>query len=75
MKAEIYTKTDCPFCVQAKQFLSGLDISYVEHTLMSSGRVADVDNRLKEKNTVPQIFIDNQYVGGYDDLVEWALNE
>lgn len=88
--AQIVTKPDCPFCVKAKEFLKGMDISYyeIEHEPSMWNKLKDYYPDIK---TVPQIWITEYedvprsiedmktnnfiHVGGYDDLVEWALNE
>lgn len=76
MQATIYTKPDCPYCVNAKAFMTGLDISYEEFVVGEDVEFDTVKSLApKEIRTVPQIWVDKKYVGGYDDLVEWAINE
>lgn len=71
--AFIVTKTDCPYCVKAKEFLKGYDIEYTE-SVLGSDVMWDEETRNKYK-TVPQIWINERHIGGYDNLVEWAINE
>lgn len=69
MAVEIYTKATCFFCHRAKALLDDLQVSFEEHKI-------DGNNTLREKMiarshggwTVPQIFINNQHIGGCDDL-------
>ena len=80
MKAVIYSKSDCPFCVKAKEFLEGLEIDYDEWKVGPDIEFALVQHLVFEDvgeipTTVPQIWIDGKYVGGYDSLVEWSINE
>lgn len=70
-KIEIYTTKLCPFCIKAKKLLSSLNLEYIEHNVEDS--FDDMCKRLGEQfgktiSTVPQIIINEQYVGGYTDL-------
>ena len=66
----IYSTMVCPYCVRAKRLLQRKGVDY-EEILVDQDR-----SRLKEmlersqRRTVPQIFIDNYHVGGYDDMAE-----
>lgn len=66
---EIYTADFCPYCVRAKRLLDEKDLDYIEYNLThdDKGREALV-SRAQGRRTVPQIFINNQPVGGFDDL-------
>lgn len=68
-KVELYTSSSCPYCIRAKNLLSGKGVFYRE--LIVDGRpelVAESVRRSGGMRTVPQIFIENHHVGGYDDL-------
>lgn len=76
MKAEVYTKPNCPYCVKAKFVLERRGIEYVE--------ISAIDHReeLFERVTastgdtpksVPQIYLDGQYIGGHDQLVAYFV--
>lgn len=80
MQAEIYTKDMCPYCVKAKELLRELNIDYVEYKI-SAGldestleknqfyvTKADLLEKLPTARTVPQIWIDGEHVGGFDNL-------
>ncbi len=71
MKVEIYSTEVCGYCRRAKELLDSLDIEYVEYNVY---RDADAMAVMREGGykTVPQIFIDDVHVGGYDDLKEMA---
>lgn len=73
MQALIVTKTDCPWCVKAKDFMRGMNISYNE-SILGADVMWDEDTKNRYK-TVPQIWINEKYIGGYENLVEWAINE
>ena len=66
---EIYTKPTCGFCHMAKRLLNSKGISYAEVDITAQpDRRAEMIQRANGGSTVPQIFIDNQHVGGCDDL-------
>ncbi|OGT63327.1 MAG: glutaredoxin 3 [Gammaproteobacteria bacterium RIFCSPHIGHO2_12_FULL_45_12] len=71
-KVVIYSTNHCPYCRLAKSLLTSLKVAFEEIRVD-----LDVD-KLKEmiclsnKRSVPQIFINNQSVGGYDDLAALA---
>lgn len=66
----IYTKSGCRYCIMAKSLLDRLGISYQEVEISNN---ADLQQKLLSQtgqNTVPYIFIKQQFIGGYSDLVE-----
>ena len=68
-KIEVYTKFLCPYCTRAKSLLSGKGAAFEEHDITMGGpRRAEMLERTGGRNTVPQIFIDGQHIGGSDDL-------
>ena len=64
----VYGKIDCPYCARAKEELSlrGIQFDYID--LQEIGKTAAEVTGRKVK-TVPQIYINGQYVGGYDELM------
>jgi glutaredoxin 3 len=67
-KVVIYTTTICPYCVRAKMLFQRKGVSYEEIDVSR-----DNDLRLKlmqqtKQRTVPQIFINEQHIGGCDEL-------
>jgi glutaredoxin 3 len=68
-KIEIYTKMLCPFCARAKTLFSKKGAAFEEYDITMGGpQRAEMLERSGGHNTVPQIFIDGQHVGGSDDL-------
>jgi glutaredoxin 3 len=69
-RIEIYTTAICPYCVSAKQFLKqrGLDFEEVRVD-MDSARREEMLVRSAGRRTVPQIFVNGAFIGGFDDLV------
>lgn len=64
----IYTKGYCPYCVRAKQLLDSKNVNYVEIAIDEIPAKRDEMIARSGRTTVPQIFINNQHVGGCDDL-------
>ena len=65
---EIYTKDWCPYCAKAKALLKSKGLSYKEIDVTTDH---DLQQKMIERSgrrTVPQIFIDGESMGGYDDL-------
>ena len=71
MKAnvEIYTWQTCPFCIKAKFLLSWKGVNYTEYKIDGDEAArTKMAERANGRRTVPQIFINNQHVGGCDDI-------
>ncbi|QHQ36915.1 glutaredoxin 3 [Algicella marina] len=66
---EIYTTPICGYCAAAKRLLSEKGISFSEVDVMAEPeRRAEMVQRAKGRRTVPQIFIGETHVGGFDDI-------
>ena len=63
----IITKPGCPFCAKAKAMLTDNDMAYEEIVLGHDATIRTV-RALTGKETVPQVFIEGEYIGGSDDL-------
>jgi glutaredoxin 3 len=70
-KIEIYSTAICPYCVAAKTLLVERGAgTYEEHRIdRDPARFAEMRTRSGNRRTVPQIFIGDKHIGGYDDLV------
>lgn len=67
-RIEIYTKDWCGYCASAKALLNARGLSYRE-----SDVTHDVEREIEMRHrsgrqSVPQIFVDDEHVGGFDDL-------
>lgn len=67
-KVEIYTTPICPYCHAAKALLRGKGVTYQEITVLDPALRAAMTQRAHGRRTVPQIFVGDTHVGGYDDL-------
>tara|TARA_Y100001970_G_C14259923_1_gene879519 strand:- start:16493 stop:16753 length:261 start_codon:yes stop_codon:yes gene_type:complete len=68
-KVEIYTSVLCGYCSRAKNFLDQKGVIYEEFDITSNDTLRK--EMIKRSNThiVPQIFLNGQNIGGYDDLM------
>ena len=68
-KVEIYTWQYCPFCIRAKSLLKKKNVNFTEYKIDSDEDArALMIERADGRRTLPQIFIDNEGIGGCDDL-------
>lgn len=64
----MYTTRICPFCVMAKRLLQSKGVNYEEIRVDESPTVREEMTRVTGRRTVPQIFVGETHVGGFDDL-------
>jgi len=68
-KVEIYTKWGCPYCVRAIALLNAKGVPFTEYDITLGGpKREEMQRRAPGAITVPQIFIDDQAMGGCDDI-------
>ena len=70
-KVVIYTKDNCPYCVQAKNLFSLKGQTYEEMKIGVDLTREEFISIFPDVKTVPFIIIDEERVGGYDRLVEY----
>ena len=68
-KVELYTTTFCPFCVRAKSLLKSKGVTFVEIDVTDDDALrAKMVELSGGRRSVPEIFINDKIVGGYDEL-------
>jgi glutaredoxin 3 len=68
-RVEIYTKWGCPYCVAAKSLLDGKGVAYEEYDITMGGpKRKEMLERVPHAVTVPQVLVDDQALGGFDDI-------
>ena len=72
---EIYGKTQCPFCDKAKQLCEREGLDFVYKQLDADFTREELFEEFPSAKTFPQIKIDGQPIGGYDDLWKWSISE
>ena len=66
---EIYTTPFCPFCLRAKSLLKSKGVEFTEiDVMMRPGRRREMTERAGGRHTVPQIFVDGEYLGDCTDI-------
>lgn len=68
----IYTTNSCPYCKMAKDLLNSKQIAFTEIRIDLDEKKRDEMMQKSQRRTVPQIFINDQAIGGYDDLATLA---
>jgi|TARA_B110000196_G_scaffold305878_1_gene303928 glutaredoxin len=68
MKAVVWSKPACPFCVKAKNLLKNKGIEYEEKNIAEGYNIQDLLELVPNAKTMPQIWLDGEHLGGYDQL-------
>lgn len=71
-KVIVYSKDHCPYCRMAKELLTARSVSFEEIRVDLDATQLEEMIRRSNRRTVPQIFINDQPIGGYDDLAALA---
>lgn len=71
-KVEIYSKDYCPYCAQAKALLEDKKVKFADYDVTNDEKL---QKKMMERSqgklmTVPQIYINDELVGGFSDLQE-----
>ena len=70
-KIEIYTWQYCPFCIKAKNLLNKKNIQFTEYKIDGDEAAREeMSLRANGRKSLPQIFINDEGIGGCDDLYE-----
>ena len=68
MKAVVWSKDHCPFCEQAKSLLKLKGIEFEEKKIGHGYTREQLLEAVPNARTVPQIFLDDQLIGGFQEL-------
>ena len=72
----VYTKQNCVYCVKAKSLLKGLGLTWTEKKLEEFSSVDEMIKDIGKKvRAMPQIKVDGELVGGYNQLIEYFNNK
>ena len=72
-KVLMYCTKYCPYCVRAEKLLKKKGVNVEEIDVSDPAKWKDME-KLTKRNTVPQIYIDDYHVGGFDDLSDLDVN-
>jgi glutaredoxin len=67
-KALVWSKNNCPFCVQAKNLLKLKNIEFEERNINEEWTREQLLEAVPTARTLPQIFLDDNYIGGFTEL-------
>lgn len=68
MKAVVWSKYHCPYCDQAKALLKQRGIMFEERKIGDGYTREELMEAVPDARTVPQIFVDEQLIGGFTEL-------
>lgn len=68
MHAIVWSKPQCSYCDQAKQLLKMKGIEFEERLIGAEWTKEQLLEAVPQARSVPQIFLDDEYVGGYPEL-------
>ena len=75
-KIVVYSKNNCVYCTKAKNLLTRLGLVYTERKLEDFESVDALQEAIGKKvRSMPQIVIDDEIVGGYNQLIEYLNNK
>ena len=66
--AIVWSKDQCPYCDQAKALLKSRGIEYEERNVSQDWTREQLLEAVPTARSVPQIFLDEEYVGGFNEL-------
>ncbi len=69
----MYSTRFCPYCVRARRLLDDKGVEYKEIAVDCEPNLRKEMQRRSGRTSVPQVFIDENHVGGFVDL--WALEQ
>ncbi len=67
-KVVMYSTRFCPYCMRARSLLSNKEVSYEDIDVGGDPQLRQKMYALSGRDSVPQIFINDEAVGGYDDI-------
>jgi len=73
-KVVIYSTRICPYCMRAKNFFEKKNIAFDEIRIDQDSAQMQKMIEMSKRQSVPQIFIGDYHVGGFDDLIEHDMD-
>ncbi|MDH3689512.1 MAG: glutaredoxin family protein [Gammaproteobacteria bacterium] len=67
-KIEIFSGPQCGYCKQAKEILDQKGLSYQDLDISDQQHRTELMRRLPRTRSIPQIFVDGEHIGGFEDL-------
>jgi len=70
---EVYSGNNCPWCVRAKALLESKGLDFEEINISTQSECAEEMVQRSGRRSIPQIFIDKEHIGGFDELSQLNL--
>jgi len=72
----VYGTAICPYCVRARSMLDKKGVNYKDVRLdQHPERRQEMETKANGRTSVPQIFIDDRHIGGFDDMAELDIDD
>ena len=68
MKIEMFTGPQCSYCARAKALLEDKGLAFTERDISDPEVMAEFRERLPRQKSIPQVFVDDAHIGGFEDL-------
>jgi len=68
MNIELFTGPGCGYCEAAKTLLKDHELAFVERDISDPEVLSEFRDQLPRVKSIPQVFIDGEHIGGYEDL-------
>ncbi len=76
MTVTVYSKPACQYCGKAKSLLTSLGYEYTEKVVTKDISLEEFFKEIgKTVRTIPQIMIDDEHIGGYNELMEFFADQ
>jgi glutaredoxin 3 len=75
VKVEIYSTGLCPYCSRARRLLDKKGIPYTEYRIDKEPGMREEMVQRSQRTSVPQIFINDRHIGGFDDMAALDVDE
>ncbi len=75
MKFTIYSKDGCPYCTKVEQVLQLAELQYVIYKLNKDFTREEFYSEFGERSTFPQVIVDDKYIGGCSDTVQFLKEQ
>lgn len=75
VKVEIYSTALCPYCLRAISLLESKAVEYIEYNVDRDPGLRDEMERRSQRTSVPQIFISDRHIGGFDDMYDLEVEK
>ena len=73
-RVEVYTRYFCSFCTRAKSLLDDKHVTYAEYVIIDPAEREKMIERARGRYTYPQIFINDEPIGGFTDLLRLQMD-